>query len=83
MHCLEMDTLLLCIRCCEMCLPVCYLAMHVHLLLDARWLERVYLFVSYKQPNLSQYVKMDGSRIQTLYDIKCNCDRVHILNKTE
>jgi hypothetical protein len=38
--------LLLRVRCCEMCLPVCYLAMDVFLLLGARWLERVYLFVS-------------------------------------
>jgi hypothetical protein len=45
MHCLAMDTLLSRIRCCEVCLPVCYLAVDI-LLLDARWLERVYVFVS-------------------------------------
>jgi hypothetical protein len=40
-----MDTQLLRIRCCKLCLPVCYLAMDDLLLLYARWLEHVYLFV--------------------------------------
>jgi hypothetical protein len=55
MHGLAMYALLLRIHSCDMCLPVCYLAMDALLLLDARWLEHIYLFVSYKRPNLSQY----------------------------
>jgi hypothetical protein len=46
MHCLSMDALVLLIRRCDICLPVCYLAMDALLLLDARWLELVYLVVS-------------------------------------
>jgi hypothetical protein len=58
MHCLAMDALLLRIHCREMCLPVCYLAMDLLLLLDACWLECVYLFISQKWPNLSQYISV-------------------------
>jgi hypothetical protein len=37
MHYLAMDALLLRIRCCDMCLSVCYLAMDALLLLDVGW----------------------------------------------
>jgi hypothetical protein len=39
-----------------MCLPARYLAMAALLLLDAGWLENVYLFVPQQWPNLSQYI---------------------------
>jgi hypothetical protein len=55
MYFLAMYALLLRIRYSDMCLPVCYLAMDALLLLDTRLLEHIYIFVSKKRPNLSQY----------------------------
>jgi hypothetical protein len=43
---MENKSLYCCANVAVMCLLVCYLAMDAPLLLDAGWLEHVYLFVS-------------------------------------